>query len=382
MMRKLLTLLFLVFVSQACDDDEGPSVLDQSGDAITNYADIVYASYQDSYSTAEVLKQKIDAFVAAPSEAGFQQCKDAWLAARNPYGQTEAYRFYGGPIDDDDGPEGLINAWPMDEGFIDYVADAEGMGLINNPEEFPTISKTVLAELNESISETSIFTGYHAIEFLLWGQDLSSESSGERPYTDYVVGENGTADNQQRRGEYLKAVAELLLDNLASVRDEWAPGAAYREAFVKRENIISSVDKIFTSLGELSKGELSGERMFVAVDTEDQEHEHSCFSDNTIADIKMNFKGLQNVYFGSYTRTNGNEISGKSFHEIATSLAPEKAAAVVTAFANAEAKINLIQTPFDRAIIEDSADVLTAVEALSDLSDLVADVSLSVKSSL
>jgi putative iron-regulated protein len=362
MMRKLLTLLFLVFVAQACDDDEGPSVLDQSGDAITNYADIVYASYQDSYSTAEVLKQKIDAFVAAPSEAGFQQCKDAWLAARNP--------------------EGLINAWPMDEGFIDYVADAEGMGLINNPEEFPTISKTVLAELNESISETSIFTGYHAIEFLLWGQDLSSESSGERPYTDYVVGENGTADNQQRRGEYLKAVAELLLDNLASVRDEWAPGAAYREAFVKRENIISSVDKIFTSLGELSKGELSGERMFVAVDTEDQEHEHSCFSDNTIADIKMNFKGLQNVYFGSYTRTNGNEISGKSFHEIATSLAPEKAAAVVTAFANAEAKINLIQTPFDRAIIEDSADVLTAVEALSDLSDLVADVSLSVKSSL
>jgi putative iron-regulated protein len=382
MMKKLLTLLFLVFVAQACDDDEGPSIIDQSGDAITNYADIVYASYQDSYSTAEILKQKIDAFVAAPSEAAFQQCKDAWLAARNPYGQTEAYRFYGGPIDDDDGPEGLINAWPMDESFIDYVADGEGAGLINNPEDFPTISKTVLAEFNESISETSIFTGYHAIEFLLWGQDLSNESAGERPYTDYVVGENGTADNQQRRGQYLKVVAELLLDNLASVRNEWAPGAAYREEFVKRENIASSVDKIFTSLGELSKGELSGERMFVAVDTEDQEHEHSCFSDNTIADIKMNFKGLQNVYFGSYKRTDGSEITGKSFHEIATSVAPEKAAAVVAAFANAEAKINLIQTPFDRAIIEDSADILTAVEALSELSDLIADVSLSVKSSL
>jgi putative iron-regulated protein len=369
-------LLLLPFAFFACKDNEAEETEQLKKDVLANYANLVLASYEDSYNTAATLKTTIDAFVANPTAAGFQACKDAWLAARIPYGQTEAYRFYGGPIDDADGPEGLINAWPMDENFIDYVDGNPTAGLINDPAQYPQITKQVLSDLNESISEESIFTGYHAIEFLLWGQDLSTNGPGQRAYTDYVVG--GTASNPERRGQYLKVVADLLLENLAEVRDEWKIGGGYRTQFLSGTPTKTTLGYLFTSLGALSKGELAGERMFVAIDTRDQENEHSCFSDNTITDIKMNFLGLKNVYFGTYQRVGGTTISGPSISELAERLDKTKADAARAAFADAEAKINLIPAPFDQTIVNNPDAVLPAITALRTLSDRTVDVGVAV----
>jgi putative iron-regulated protein len=392
-MKRSLYLPFFVAAAlfvQACSDDDssGPSLEDKEADAIETYADIVYASYDDSYNTAVTLKTQIDAFVAAPTAEKLAAAKTAWLAARTPYGQTEAYRFYNGPIDNEDetngplGKEGLINAWPIDESFIDYtVGGGESVNLINNQEEYPTITKALLEELNESFGETSIFTGYHAIEFLLWGQDLNDDGPGNRPYTDYLTTEGGTHENAARRGQYLKVVTELLVDNLKEVRDAWKDGSTYRTKFVETTETPVTVGFIFKALGELSKGELAGERMTVAVDEHDQENEHSCFSDNTVNDIKMNFKGLKNVYYGSYTRVDGTTVDGDSFKDIAEDTDATKAKKLEDAFADAEAKINLIKAPFDQSIKEGSADndaIWDAIEALTKLSDLSADVAQSL----
>lgn len=382
-MKNILRLLVIPVIGAisfaACKKDDNDQTETLKKEALENYADLVLASYEDSYNTAAALKQAIDAFVANPTAAGFQACKDAWLAARNPYGQTEAYRFYGGPIDDADGPEGLINAWPMDENFIDYVNGNPGAGLINDPVQFPEITKQVLMDLNESISEASIFTGYHAIEFLLWGQDLSTSGPGERPYTDYLVGSiNATAANQDRRGQYLKVVADLLLENLASVRDEWKSGGAYRQSFLESTETKVALGRVFTALGELSKGELSGERMFVAVDTKDQENEHSCFSDNTLADIRMNFLGLKNVYYGLYEKVDGSSVSGTGFDDVVGRVDNAKATAVDAAFSDAEAKINAIPAPFDQTIVANPDAVLPAIDALRTLSDRLVDAGTAI----
>ena len=366
----LLLGLFSLPISFCTKENEDEN---RKKEVLQNYAAIVYASYEDSYTAANALKDKIDAFVANPTAQGLADCKLAWLAARNPYGQTEAYRFYGGPIDDDQGPEGLINAWPVDEAFIDYVQTNPTAGLINNPSLYPDITKQVLTDLNESISESSIFTGYHAIEFLLWGQDLSASGPGERPYTDYVTGAGGTAANQNRRGLYLKVAADLLLENLAYVRDAWKPGSAYRTQLLSNTATNVALGYLFTSLGELSKGELSGERMFVAVDTKDQENEHSCFSDNTPADIRMNFQGLKNVYYGSYQRTDGSTLSGLSLAELAATADKTKADAVDAAFADATSKINLLPEPFDQAIVNHADQIVPAINSLRTLSDRLTD---------
>lgn len=342
-------------------------------DAMHTYADIVYASYADAYNLTVALQAALEAFVAEPSEETLQAAKDAWLAAREPYGQTEAYRFYGGPIDDADGPEGLINAWPLDEAYIDYVEGDESAGIINDPETYPTIDTELLASLNEMGAEENISTGFHAIEFLLWGQDLSAESAGQRPYTDYVA--DGTAPNPERRGQYLLAAADLLLANLDEMVTAWEPDVAdnYRAEFLAL-NPDRALENILTGIGVLSKSELAGERIFTAYDNQDQEDEHSCFSDNTHRDIITNAQGIQNVYLGEYTRVDGTEISGTGLTDVVAAVDPELNEQILALLDTSMEQVNAMHVPFDQAIVlaDHRPQVLETVYALQDQGDLFA----------
>jgi putative iron-regulated protein len=382
-MKNILILIFgftSILLFQRCSKDEDV-IPGLKKDLIANYAAIVYANYDDCYNTALTLQEKVNAFAANPTAPGLEDCRNAWKAARIPYGQSEGYRFYGGPIDGENGPEGYLNAWPVDENFIDYVEGQSDAGLINNVAGYPTISEQVLLDLNESISETSIFTGYHAIEFLLWGQDLNANGTGSRPFTDYLV-TGGTSQNQERRGIYLQVVTDLLVKQLREVRDAWAPGAAYRNNFETSENVGEILGHIFNGVGELSKGELAGERMLVAAESHDQENEHSCFSDNTINDIKMNFKSLKNIYTGTYTRVDGTSLTGTGLIDLAEELSSHHAQEINDLFIDAENKINLIPAPFDQAIINDASKINDAAIVLSNLSDHIAELALLAKAQI
>jgi putative iron-regulated protein len=309
---------------------------------------------------------------ANPSEETHQTAKDAWLAAREPYGQTEVYRFYGGPIDDEDGPEGLINAWPLDESYVDYVEGTPEAGIINNVAEFPEVNADLLESLNEVGAEENISTGYHAIEFLLWGQDLSADGNGDRSYTDYT-----DAENADRRSQYLLAAADLLVGHLADLVAAWEPNASdnYRAEFLAQP-ADDAIQKMLTGMGVLSKSELAGERVFVAYDNQDQEDEHSCFSDNTHRDIITNAQGILNVYTGSYTRVDGSVVSGPSLADLVAELDADLAAEMSVLAQTALATTQTIHVPFDQAIVvaDHRPAVLESVNALQDQGDKVAEV--------
>jgi len=336
------------------------------------YAEIVFATYEDAHMEAVDLKNAIDAFVAAPSEALLTAAKQAWLNAREPYGQTEAFRFSGGPIDDGDGPEGLLNAWPLDEGYIDYVNGNPLSGIVNDLAV--TIDKETLEALNEEGGEKNISIGYHAIEFLLWGQDTTLETAGNRPYTDYLIG--GTNLNQARRGAYLKVCAELLVDHLQLMVDAWKENGPYFMQFMAMDDD-QCLTNILTGMGVLGKSELAGERMYTALDNQDQEDEHSCFSDNTHRDIYLNFKGISNIYYGTYTRVNGVIVDGTSLYEIIQVKNKDLNASLSAAFAAAETSIQAIGIPFDKALTQEttgsSGPISTAVNNLRTLGDKIAE---------
>jgi len=310
-----------------------------------HYATLVHANYQDVLTTAVTLQDAIKAFTAAPSADTQAAARKAWLMAREYYGQTEAFRFYGGPIDNDDGPEGRINAWPMDESYVDSVNGKKAAGLVNNRKQ--AISKKALSGLNERGGEENIATGWHAIEFMLWGQDLSETGPGNRSFEDFV---DGKAPNADRRRQYLNVVTELLVDDLSGLVKAWAPGqkANYRAKFEKGGN--ESLRKMFVSLGSLSRGELAGERLEVALASQDQEDEHSCFSDNTHRDAVTNAKGIENVWLGRFVRVDGSTLQGPSLRDLVaaknTALAGKTSQQISGSVKAAEA----IPAPFDRAI--------------------------------
>jgi len=338
---------------------------------LTHYADIVHANYMDSLEAARRLQQAVEVFVDAPGEATQRRARDAWLDARDVYGQTEAFRFYGGPIDDADGPEGQINAWPMDESFVDKVAHQPHSGLINNPDF--AITRENIAAYNERGGEENVASGWHAIEFFLWGQDRSEYSPGSRSYTDFV---DGQAPNADRRRAYLRAATGLLLDDLASVAAEWRPNVAgnYRASFVAGGK--ESLRKILVGLGSLSRGELAGERMEVALFSRDQEDEHSCFSDNTHRDIVANALGIQNVWLGVYHRFNGKVMTGPGLQHLVAAANPALASATSARIAASVAAAKAIHSPFDREILEDAgrARIQRTIDSLVAQSDQIVDV--------
>jgi putative iron-regulated protein len=281
---------------------KGVSAADTKAAAET-YADLVVASYDASIASAKALQGAIDAFLADPDDATLAAAKQAWLTARTDYSPTEAFRFYNGPIDNaDDGPEGQINAWPMDEAYVDYVAGNPSSGIINDTDEYPNVTADVLVEANENGGEENVSTGWHTIEFLLWGQDRSATGNGQRPVTDYTTGANAA-----RRAEYLRLVTAQLVDDLTAVRDQWdRDTGSYREKFLK--NPRRAISNALRGMGILSAHELAGERMAVAYETKDQEGEHSCFSDNTNADVVGNIIGVQRVYLADYPGVEGTSI--------------------------------------------------------------------------
>jgi putative iron-regulated protein len=305
------------------------------GEVTATYADIALAKYQDSLTTARALQDAVAALVAAPSDETLQAARQAWLAARVPYQQTEAYRF-GNPIVDD--WEGRVNAWPLDEGLIDTVAT----GALN--EENPLAALNVIATPRFTLSgteidattitpallsgtlheadgiEANVATGYHAIEFLLWGQDLGTSGPGARPFTDFALGDACTGGNCDRRAAYLQAATELLVTDLEEMTANWAEGGPARLAVTADPE--AGLLAMLTGMGSLSYGELAGERMKLGLMLNDPEEEHDCFSDNTHNSHYYDGIGIRNVYLGSYTRLDGSKVEGPSLSDLVAAADP------------------------------------------------------------
>lgn len=369
-MKPIAVAITAAIVLSACSSDSSDSSdatadvinIDNVRQLLNTNADIAYAGYGDAVDTAQALHDAIDTFVASPTQENLDAAKIAWLVAREPYGQTEVYRFRLSPIDstdysNEDGPEGDINAWPLGEALIDYVvtnnsdfgADQVGVtengvglkaggaitgdedpvvNIISDTTNIPVIDATLLSGNLSAADEHDVITGYHAIEFMLWGQDLNDSgeatmgndrdaavkthdavnlaSGGQRPVSDFTEAVYGP-----RRLAFLQVVADKLVADLEQVRNAWAPGDSgnYRGQFTSinsRADAIQRLTEILTGMGTLSEGELAGERMQIAFSSNSQEDEHSCFSDNTHRDIWLNAQGVANSYYGVYAGYDSN----------------------------------------------------------------------------
>ena len=331
---------------------------------VSHYADLALAVFSDAASTGKQLQSAIDALLANPSEDTLKAAKQAWLAARVPYMQTEVFRFGNAVVDD---WEGQLNAWPLDEGLIDYVAKDYQHALGNPGASANIIANTTLqvgedkidvseitgeklAELNElGGSEANVATGYHAIEFLLWGQDLngSNPGAGQRPASDFIQGDGCTGGHCDRRASYLKAATTLLITDLDYMAGQWQADVTdnYR-AKLEAEPAENGLRKMLFGMGSLSLGELAGERMKVALEANSTEDEHDCFSDNTHNSHFYNAKGIRNVYLGEYLKADGSTLNGPSLSDL---VAKADAQADSTLKADLQASESKLQALVDSA---------------------------------
>ena len=326
----------LALAAPAFAQSEAPS----QDAVLKTYADIALATYEDALTRAKALEEANKALTENASDETLAAAREAWKASRPAYQQTEAFRF-GNPIVDD--WEGRVNAWPLDEGLIDYVDAGYGTESDSNPLyvanviasdeitlggetiDVTTITPELLQDKLQEAGgvEANVATGYHAIEFLLWGQDLNGTEAGagDRPATDFATGDACTNDHCDRRGAYLNAASELLVSDLEEMVGNWKEDGAARKALL--DNPTAGISAILTGMGSLSYGELAGERMKLGLLLHDPEEEHDCFSDNTHVSHYYDVVGINNVYTGTYERIDGSKVEGPSVSDLVEAKAPE-----------------------------------------------------------
>lgn len=376
----LLTAAVFVLPAKAATD---------AGAVVKTYADIALAGYEDSLATARDLDKAVDALIANPSDETLKAAREAWKAARIPYQQTEVYRFGNAIVDE---WEGRVNAWPLDEGLIDYVDAGYG----TESDENTLYTANVIANASIEIGgqkvdaskltpeflsgtlqeagdiEANVATGYHAVEFLLWGQDLNGTGagSGSRPYTDYDA-KNCTGGNCERRAAYLAAASDLLVKDLEEMVANWKEGGAARVELEKAEPN-AAIATIFTGMGSLSYGELAGERMKLGLLLHDPEEEHDCFSDNTHVSHLYDAVGIRNVYHGSYKRADGSVVEGPSVSDLVKEADPAVDAELAQKLDETVARMEAIAAraeggeAYDQQIGEGNAEGNATVQAAID----------------
>lgn len=311
----------------------------------SSYANLVSYYYNEVSLSTQEMHNAIIKFVQAPDNNSLTNVKKKWIAARSIYGITEAFRFYGGPIDGvnkygEEGPEGLINAWPLNEAYIDYVKGSSNAGIINNLSL--EINNDTIIAANMSEDDADVSSGWHAIEFLLWGQDFSLETAGIREASDYLP----TNEINIRRRAYLVATSALLLEHINWLSMEWLENGEGRKAFLNKNDPGGA---ILTGIATLAGFELSSERIATALDSGDPEDEHSCFSDQTHNDVKANFNGIINVYLGK--GLNGESFS-PSISEFVAKNNLKLHENILEIINETNISINNITVPFDKMLSE------------------------------
>jgi putative iron-regulated protein len=313
---------------------------------VQNYAEQVYLSYQSALSEAKKLSASLRAFVTNPDEEGFRRAQNAWLKAREAYALTEAFRFYQGPIDSPSrGVEIYLNSWPLDESYIDYVQGQPSAGIINKIDLYPEISKEVLLKLNRKDGNKNISTGYHAMEFLLWGQDFDPDLPGSRAFTDYVIELSPMA---QRRGQYLVVLGDLIEGHLAYLVEEWAVKDDNFRALFLRQSAKRALTQVMKGVSDLIADELIKARVDRPFNTRSQEDEKCRFSDSTLEDLFWSLTGAENVYLGQFQGLDGPGVS----HLVALEK-PSLDLEIKNHFDLVKRSLRRISVPFDQAIVRD-----------------------------
>jgi putative iron-regulated protein len=178
------------------------------------------------------------------------------------------------------------------------------------------------------------------------------------------------ANHADRRRAALRALAQLLQADLKSVRDDWAPDAAYRRDFAQNPQALR---RALTGFTALAGGELAGERLSTALYTQAQEEEQSCFSDTTDRDMQADLRSLDTVWSGRYLALDARTLDGPGLRAAALNIDAALARRMDVQLAAASAAAQALRAPFDQEIVAANpagrARIARLIEALQQVAD-------------
>lgn len=355
--------------SAGCKQEEDPYAKSVER-AMANYADMAWESHFDAGADADALAQSVVDFTANPDAQSFNFIQVQWGVARESWGFMEGFNIPDGPLQES---HRYINASNLDRSYIDFVSNDLSAGLVNDVDGYPSLTKMLLVDLHQIEGNDKVTTGFHAIEFLLWGEDYDAESDGKRDWRNFLDNGEGTAQNQDRRLAYLTFATELLVEDIKGARNEWREDEGeYRSQFLAMEQN-EQVRLVLTGMYRLGQ-DMENRRLELPLMQMDIHADDSTFSDLSNDDLYYGANALQGIYLGRYDEDlidDQTPEDGPGLHELVRSKATPIDERFRNELAELVAAMDVLRQgdPLEVAVLSDigSAERTAADDALAKL---------------
>ena len=346
------------------DDKKEIVIQDAEYDAIINqYVDnVVMPTYSDLKEKNSDLYLSVVDFGNAPSDAKFQAICDAWLAAREPWEQSEAFLF--GPVADF-GLDPNMDSWPLDQEAIVNTLKSQQWNNMQWTGEYD--------EDDEAIAAAQNVRGFHTLEFLAFrdgkARTLTDQAASDNA-ADYVYNET----NATAWAQYMRNTAQLLVDDVTLLCNEWED--SYANEFKKHNggdftSGLSCIEQLIDGCIDIA-GEVGGAKIGEPYDlymsgkkTEALYAVESWYSWHSRDDYTNNIYSIRNAYYGS----RDGSINKNSLSSLVAKYDSSLDADVKKAIEDAAKAIQTIPQPFRNNI--NSKEAQAAMEACAELSDIL-----------
>ena len=346
------------------DDKKEIVIQDAEYDAIINqYVDnVVMPTYSDLKEKNSDLYLSVVDFGNAPSDAKFQAICDAWLAAREPWEQSEAFLF--GPVADF-GLDPNMDSWPLDQEAIVNTLKSQQWNDMTWSGDYD--------EDDEAIAAAQNVRGFHTLEFLAFrdgkARTLTDQAASDNA-ADYVYNET----NATAWAQYMRNTAQLLMDDVTLLCNEWED--SYANEFKKHNggdftSGLSCIEQLIDGCIDIA-GEVGGAKIGEPYDlymsgkkTEALYAVESWYSWHSRDDYTNNIYSIRNAYYGS----RDGSIHNNSLSKLVAKYDQELDQKVKQAIDRAAKNIQAIPQPFRNNI--NSTEAQNAMEACADLAEVL-----------
>jgi putative iron-regulated protein len=332
--------------STASLDDANTSARGLNRQILVDFVDKVIIPSHDLFAQrAASMSSAIAAFAQSPSDTRLKAAQQSWVEARAAWEQSECFTF--GPAGSL-GYDGALDTWPVNE--VDFKSMLKSRDRLS-------------ANSVDKLKDTE--KGFHVIEYLLYGQGQSRK----------------VADLKPKDLEYLKLLGENFEKVATDLSASWSIGLqgkpAYREVFTTAgaegnaiyPTLQAGFEEIVQGMID-SLDEVANEKIGETFTKRNPKLAESRFSFNTLADMKSNLKGAENVYLGKSPDASTNGLSLSTY---IAQVNPALDSKIKAELEEAEAALDKIPGPFETAILDPkaAAAIKTAQAQLNEVRELM-----------
>lgn len=317
----------------ACDHSQGNSAPDINPQVTqdarhtpswtTHLLTQTQAQWQASVEAANLLAIRVTELLDQPNAATLASAQQAWRKAYSAYLTTRLVSYF--PVQD---PEDwhqreldlaqltlLIDAWPIEAGYVDSIAGYPTTGIVNDLSLAITAENLIEQHGFADLGSASL--GFHVVEFLLWSEH------GQRSPDDFIGRDNtaptaeantGEADsppstrqNHKRRRAYLKLACQQLVEHLSRLQRRWqSPQGHYAQQLLSQPAQQINQSLLFAAqqllLNELLEGRLVTDS--------------SPYSQSHLADVTAVLTGLEQAFSRSPDALSPDSLSKDAEFEL------------------------------------------------------------------